>query len=144
MARPKKRTVKSFDFDDFSLDVDSYKKNVVFFHLKFMVKRDSKEKIRTDDLKRQMEALLREKFNNVQGRKIFDVDTGEIMKGYVSHIQLSVYMMLFDDYEEYIIGKCQEMLPQIREIFSKAELYCVKPIKYGRRKNEKGILEGNT
>lgn len=144
MGRKKRKTIKSFDFDDFSLDIDTYKKNVVFFHLKFMVKRDSKEKISTDDLKRQMEALLREKFNNVQGRKIFDVDTGEIMKGYVSHIQLSVYMMLFDDYEEYIIGKCQEMLPQIREMFSRAELYCVKPTKYGSRKNEKGILEGNT
>lgn len=134
MGRKKRKTIKSFDLDDFLLDIDIYKKSVVFFHLKFMVKRESNEKISTDDLKRQMEALLKEKFNNVQGRKIFDVDTGGIMKGYVSHIQMSVYMMLFEDYEEYIIGKCQEMLPQIREMFSKAELYCVKPTKYGSRK----------
>lgn len=134
MGRKRKKFRKVYDLGDFSLELDIYKKNVVFFHLKFMVKRDSKEKIRTDDLKRQMEALLREKFNNVQGRKIFDVDTGEMIKGYMSHIQLSVYMRLFDDYEEYIIGKCQSMLPQVREMFSRLGLECVKPIKYERRK----------
>lgn len=134
MGRKRKKFRKVYDLGDFSLDIDIYKKNVVFFHLKFMVKRDSKEKIRTDDLKRQMEALLKEKFKNVQGRKIFDVDTGEMIKGYMSHIQMSVYMSLFDDYEEYIIGKCQSMLPHIREMFSRLGLECVKPVKYERRK----------
>lgn len=134
MGRKRKKFRKVYDLGDFSLEMDIYKKKVVFFHLSFMVKRDSNEPIRTDDLKRQMEALLNEKFNNVQGRKIFDVDTGEMIKGYMSHMQMSVYMRLFDDYEEYIIGKCQSMLPQIREMFSRLGLECVKPVKYERRK----------
>lgn len=119
MGRPRKKFRKIYDLDDFSLEVTIYKKKVVFFHLKFCIKRDSKEPIRTEDVKHQFEKILNDKFNSVQGRKIFDVDNCEMMRGYTTYITLSGYFCTFDGYEEYIIRKCSEMIPQIRIIANK-------------------------
>lgn len=114
MGRKKKNSRKFYDLGDFSLEVTIYKKKVVFFHLKFCIKRDSNEPIRMEDAKHQFEKIISDKFNRVQGRKIFDVDTGEMMRGYIAYITLSGYFEIFEDYEEYFIRKCTEMIPKIR------------------------------
>lgn len=119
MGRKKKNIRKIYDLDDFSLEITIYKKKVVFFHLKFCLTRDSNEPIRTEDVKHHFEKILNDKFNSVQGRKIFDVDNCEMMRGYTTYITLSGYFCTFDGYEEYIIRKCSEMIPQIRIIANK-------------------------
>lgn len=119
MGRKRKKFRKIYDLDDFSLEITIYNKKVVFFHLKFCIKRDSKEPIRTEDVKHQFEKILSDKFNSVQGRKIFDVDNCEMMRGYIAYITLSGYFEIFEDYEEYIISKCNEIIPQIRVIANK-------------------------
>lgn len=119
MGRKRKKFNKIYILDDFLLDIDIYKKRVVFFHIDFNVSRDTNGQIKTDDLNHQLELVFNEKFKNLKGRKILDINTGEYIRGYVSHIQMSAYLEMFENYEDYIVGRWKELIPLITEIFNK-------------------------
>lgn len=139
MGRKKKIFRKVYDLGDFSLEIDIYKKKVVFFHLNFGITRESNEPIKSETIQRQLKTLLNINFNNIKGRKIFDVNTGETLRGYNSYISMSGYVEIMDDYEEVIIGKCKKMIPNIKEFFEKTNFIITK-----RTAKKNGILEGNT
>lgn len=126
--RPKKKTNKIYDLGDFSLEIDTYKNKVVFFHLNFGLTRDSNEPIKSETIKHQLKTLLNINFNNLKGRKIFDINTNETLRGYNSYISMSGYFEIMDDYEEYIIRKCNEMIPNIKEFFEKTKFTITKRI----------------
>ena len=127
MARPRKKFRKVYDLGDFSLEIDTYKKKVVFFHLKFCLTRDGNGLIK-NDVKHQLKKIISDTFDNVQGRKIFDISDGEMMRGNISYIRLSGYLEIFDDFEEYIIRKCNEMIPNIQNIGNKCGFTITKRI----------------
>lgn len=134
MGRPRKKTFKKLDFENFSLLVDIYKKKVVYFQLKFQVRKTDDRQIIFEQTEKTLNELLKEEFKNVQGRKLYDIDMPEIMQQQTAHIQLSVYLIAFDDYEDYIYHKVGAMLPKIEEIFNQLGLSVERATRYGLRK----------
>ena len=128
MGRPRKKFRKVYDLGDFSLEIDTYKKKVVFFHLNFGLTRESSEPIKSETIKHQLKTLLNINFNNIKGRKIFDVNANETLRGYNSYISMGGYFEIFDDYEEIIIGKCNKMILNIKEFFEKTNFTITKRI----------------
>lgn len=134
MGRTKKKTFKKFDFENFSLLVDIYKKKVIYFQLKFQVRKTDERNIIFEQTEKTLNEMLKEEFNNVQGRKLYDIEIPQIMQQPTAHIQLSVYMTAFDDCEDYIYHKVGAMLPKIEEIFNQMGLIVEKRTMYGLKK----------
>ena len=142
MGRPRTKTMKKFDLDDvFSLKLDTYKRKVVLFHFLFNIKREEKNgKLKTENIDEELMNLLKTTFGYVRGRKIFDIENGCKITGYMSHIEMSAYLEIFDGYEDSIKEKCREMIPQIKNLFDRYGFQCIKSKRYF--KNER--MENDT
>ena len=138
-GRPRKNFEKKYELGFFTLKINIYKKKVVYFQLKFQVRKTDDRQIIFEQTEKTLNELLEEEFKNVQGRKLYDVDMPQIMQQQTAHIQLSVYLMAFDDYEDYIYHKVGAMLPKIEEIFNQLGLSVERATRYGLRKKEYGI-----
>jgi len=144
MSRPRKNTFKKFDFENFSLLIHIYKKKVVYFQLKFQVRKTDDRQIIFEQTQKTLNELLKEEFKNVQGRKLYDVDMPQIMQHPTAHIQLSAYLLRFDDYEDYIYHKVGAMLPKIEEIFNQLGLSVERAMRYGLKNKQYGRMENDT
>ena len=131
MGRPRKKTFKKFDFENFSLLIDIYKKKVCFFHLTFQARKNEDKIIIFEETRKTLNELLREEFKNVDGRNLYDIDIPKTMQQQTAHIQLSGYFHTFENYDEYIYHKVGAMLPKIEEIFNQMGLSVEKARRYG-------------
>lgn len=138
MGRKKKKNEKKYDFGDFSLRFDIYKKKVVHFHLATQLKRDTNKDKNIVPFKEWIDLFFKQNFRNLK-RPIFDLDLKDVLHGYLSNLRMNVYSLVFDDCEEKILSTIQEMLPQIRKMAEKYDCECVKPVylrKYVERNTE--------
>lgn len=137
MGRKRKKTYKKFDFDNYSLLIDIYKKDVVFFHINFQAVKMIDKCIITDELKKTLAQLMGEEFKDISRRRIIDVDMVEILNHRSTHIILSGYFKIFDDCEEYIYQKVGTIFPKIEGLFNEYDLRCERAQRYGMERNTK-------
>ena len=131
MARPRKKTFKKYDFTNFSLLIDIYKKKVCFFQLTFQARKNEDKVIIFEETRKILNELLREEFKNVEGRKLYDIDMPKTMQQQTAHIQLSGYVHTFENSDEYIYYKGGTMIPKIEEICNQLGLSVEKARRYG-------------
>ena len=100
MGRPKKRTNKIYTFDNFYIDIDVYKKDVVHFKIRFDYKQEGDINLNVSKLKGKVETIFKKEYQYVErSRHIFDIEMADIMKQRTARCSLNGYFLIFDDYE---------------------------------------------
>lgn len=142
MGRRKKNFAKVYDFDDFSISVDIYKKQVVFFQMSFFGWKDNDNKEEQDikEAKKEIKKALRNSFKDIKAeRRIYDLIMGEISKG------KNISVKLFGGFridktqeteiiENEILERAEELMEEIKIILNKINFKkFTKPQRYERR-----------
>ena len=129
MGRPKKRTNKIYTFDNFYIDIDVYKKDVVHFKIRFDYKQEGDINLNVSKLKGKVETIFKKEYQYVErSRHIFDIEMADIMKQRTARCSLNGYFLIFDDYEEFVLTHAQELMKNIQTLFSQMELSIFLPI----------------
>ena len=128
MGRPKKRTNKIYTFDNFYIDIDVYKKDVVHFKIRFDYKQEGDINLNVSKLKKEVENQFRKEYQYLErSRHIFDIEMAEIMKQRTGRCSLNGYFLIFDDYEEFVLQHAQELMKNIQTLFNQMELSIILP-----------------
>lgn len=137
MGRKRKNFEKKYEFDNFSISIDIYNKQVVFFTLSFFaIKEDSTLQDLTEARKEVLKALKTTYKDIKVERRMFDIWMGDVSKGKCSSIKLfgAFYIKNKDEIpniEKEILENSKELMERIKEIlnkyafvkFSKAQRY---------------------
>lgn len=129
MGRPKKRTNKIYTFDNFYIDIDVYKKDVVHFKIRFDYKQEGDINLDVSKLKKEVEKQFKKEYKYLErSRHIFDIEMADIMKQHTARCSLNGYFLIFDDYEEFVLQHAQELMKNIQTLFNEMELSIILPI----------------
>ena len=129
MGRPKKRTNKIYTFDNFYIDIDVYKKDVVHFKIRFDYKQEGDINLNVSKLKKEVETIFKKEYQYVErSRHIFDIEMADMMKQRTARCSLNGYFLIFDDYEEFVLQHAQELMKNIQTLFNEMELSIFLPI----------------
>ena len=129
MARPKRKTLKKYIFDNFYVTIDTYKKKVVFFKIRFNYQKEDEERVDVSKIKSGVEALFKREFQYMErSRHIYEVDMVEAIKQRTgARCSLNGYFMIFDDYEDYVIKHAQELMKTITTLFNQMNFQIILP-----------------
>lgn len=127
MGRKRKNYEKKYDFDDFSISVDIYKKQVVFFQMSFFGWKDNDNKEEQDikEAKKEIKKALRNSFKDIKAeRRIYDLIMGEISKGKQMSVKLffAFYIKNQDEIpniEKEILERSTILMEEIKKILYK-------------------------
>ena len=129
MGRKKKKTNNIYTFDNFYVDIDVYKKDVVHFKIRFDYKQEGDINLNVSKLKGKVENQFKKEYQYLErSRHIFDIEMAEIMKQRTGRCSLNGYFLIFDDYEEFVLQHAQELMKNIQTLFSQMELSIFLPI----------------
>ena len=82
MGRRKKNFAKVYDFDDFSISNDIYKKQVLFFQMSFYGWKEDSTILDLTEAKEKVLKALKATYKDIKAeRRIYDLIMGEISKG---------------------------------------------------------------
>lgn len=136
MGRPRKKTNKIYIFDNFYIDIDIYKKDVVHFKIRFNYQQENNVERNVSKLKGKVETIFKKEYQYLErSRHIFDIEMAEIMKQRTARCSLNGYFIIFDDYEEFVLQHAQELMKNIQTLFNQMELNIILPT--NKNKNTK-------
>ena len=128
MGRKRKNFNKIYTFDNFYVDIDVYKKDVVHFKIRFDYKQEGYINLNVSGLKKEVENQFKKEYQYVErSRHIFDIEMAEIMKQRTARCSLNGYFIIFDDYEEFVLQHAQELMKNIQTLFNQMELNIILP-----------------
>ena len=142
MGRKRKNFEKKYDFDDFSISIDIYNKQVVFFQMSFFGWKDDDNKEEQDikEAKKEIKKALRNSFKDIKAeRRIYDLMMGDVSKGKQMSVKLffGFYIKNKDEIpniENEILEHSKELMEEIKEILNKyAFNKFTKPKRYEKR-----------
>ena len=127
MGRKRKNHSKVYEFDDFSISIDIYKKQVLFFQMSFFGWKDNDNKEEQDitEAKKEIKKALRNSFKDIKAeRRIYDLIMGEISKGKQMSVKLffAFYIKNQDEIsniENEILEHSKELMEEIKTILNK-------------------------
>lgn len=129
MGRKRKNFNKIYTFDNFYIDIDVYKKDVVHFKIRFDYKQEGDINLNVSSLKKEVEKQFKKEYKYLErSRHIFDIEMAEIMKQRTARCSLNGYFLIFDDYEEFVLQHAQELMKNIQTLFNQMELSIILPI----------------
>lgn len=130
MGRPRKKTNKKYIFDNFYVNIDTYKKKVVNFQIRFDYQQEGDIEINVARLKREIETQLKKEFQYLErSRHIFEVEMVDTMKQHTARCSLNGYFLIFDDYEEFVVRHSQELMKTITTLFNQMNFQIILPEK---------------
>ena len=122
MARPRKSTFKDFNLGNYFLRIDTYKKKVGYFHLRFNVSIKLKKSIVIGDDSPLHQSAYKLMKQIARDEDIIDViiPTKFFTTTKQSHIEFSLYSKIgnYDDFEEITMRKVKWLIPQIERLFA--------------------------
>lgn len=131
MGRPRKKFIKIYNFDNFKLRTEIYKKKVFNFQIRFNYRNENEEKPTLVELKKRIDRMFNEEFKMLRGnRNIFDVEMCDYMQCSTGHCTLSCYFLLFDDCEEYVLEHSINLMKKLESLFKSEELSIIFPQKF--------------
>jgi hypothetical protein len=142
MGRRKKNFEKKYEFDDFCVTTDIYKKQVVFFKMSFFGWKDNDNKEEQDikEAKKEIKKALRNSFKDIKAeRRIYDILMGEISKGKNISVKLFGGFRIdktqeIEIIENEILEHSKELMEKIKKILYKLNFNkFTKPKRYERR-----------
>lgn len=129
MGRKRKNFNKIYTFDNFYIDIDVYKKDVVYFKIRFDYKQEGDINLNVSSLKKEVEKQFKKEYKYLErSRHIFDIEMADIMKQRTARCSLNGYFLIFDDYEEFVLTHAQELMKNIQTLFNQMELSIILPI----------------
>lgn len=125
MGRKRKNHSKVYEFDDFSISVDIYKKDVIFFTLSFFAIKEDSTILDLTEAKKEVLKALKATYKDIKAeRRIHDILMGDVSKGKCSSIKLfgGFYIKNQDEIpniENEILEHSKELMENIKEILNK-------------------------
>lgn len=127
MGRKRKNHSKVYEFDDFSISIDIYKKQVLFFQMSFFGWKDNDNKEEQDitEAKKEIKKALRNSFKDIKAeRRIYDILMGDISKGKQMSVKLffAFYIKNQDEIpniENEILEHSKGLMEKIKTILNK-------------------------
>ena len=125
MGRKRKNFEKVYEFDDFSILFDIYKKQVVFFTLSFFAIKEDSTILDITEAKEEIKKALRNSFKDIKAeRRIYDLIMGEISKGKQMSVKLffAFYIKNQDEIpniENEILEHSKGLMEKIKTILNK-------------------------
>lgn len=128
MGRPRKKTNKKYIFDNFYVNIDTYKKKVVNFQIRFDYQQEGDIEINVVRLKREIETQLKKEFQYLErSRHIFEVEMVDTMKQHTARCSLNGYFLIFDDYEEFVLQHAHKVMNNLQILFNQKNLEILLP-----------------
>lgn len=125
MGRKRKNFAKVYEFDDFSILFDIYKKQVVFFTLSFFAIKEDSTILDLTEARKEVLKALKTTFKDIKAeRRIYDLIMGEISKGKQMSVKLffAFYIKNQDEIpniEKEILDNSKELMERIKIILNK-------------------------
>ena len=125
MGRKRKNFEKKYEFDDFSILFDIYKKQVVFFTLSFFAIKEDSTILDITEAKEEIKKALRNSFKDIKAeRRIYDILMGDISKGKQMSVKLffAFYIKNQDEIpniENEILEHSKGLMEKIKTILNK-------------------------
>ena len=128
MGRPRKKTNKKYIFDNFYIDIDIYKKDVVHFKIRFNYQQENNIERNVSKLKGKVETIFKKEYQYLErSRHIFEVEMVDTLTTRTGRCALNGYFLIFDDYEEFVLTHAQELMKNIQTLFNQMELSIILP-----------------
>lgn len=128
MGRPKKKTNKKYIFDNFYIDIDIYKKDVVHFKIRFNYQQENNIERNVSKLKGKVEIIFKKEYQYLErSRHIFEVEMVDTLTTRTGRCALNGYFLIFDDYEEFVLTHAQEVMNKLQILFSQKDLQILLP-----------------
>ena len=121
MGRPRKKTNKKYIFDNFYIDIDIYKKDVVHFKIRFNYQQENNIERNVSKLKGKVETIFKKEYQYLErSRHIFEVEM-------VDTLTTRTGRCLFDDYEEFVLQHAQKVMNNLQVLFNQKNFQILLP-----------------
>lgn len=143
MGRKRKNFEKKYEFDDFSILFDIYKKQVLFFQMSFYGWKEDSTILDITEAKEEIKKALRNSFKDIKAeRRIYDILMGDISKGKQMSVKLFGAFYNKDeisDFEKEILERSTILMEEIKKILYKLNFNSFTKPKRKRRYDERRI-----
>lgn len=125
MGRRKKNFAKVYDFDDFSISIDIYKKHVLVFQMSFYGWKEDSTILDLTEAKEKVLKALKATYKDIKAeRRIYDILMGDISKGKNMSVKLffAFYIKNQDEIpniENEILEHSKGLMEKIKTILNK-------------------------
>lgn len=128
MGRPRKKTNKKYIFDNFYIDIDIYKKNVVHFKIRFNYQQENNIERNISKLKGKVESIFKKEYQYLErSRHIFEVEMADTLITRTGRCALNGYFLIFDDYEEFVLTHAKKVMNNLQVLFNQKNLQILLP-----------------
>lgn len=128
MGRPRKKTNKKYIFDNFYIDIDIYKKDVVHFKIRFNYQQENNVERNVSKLKGKVETIFKKEYQYLErSRHIFEVEMVDTLTTRTGRCALNGYFLIFDDYEEFVLQHAQKVMNNLQVLFNQKNFQILLP-----------------